>query len=81
MSVHVERRHKGLNNPLKLFKNPDYAIRTLQKINPIPIFPDFDSNGPFQPSIELQDILQRISRLSRFELMILLPTINQRLSQ
>jgi len=81
MSVHVERLHKGHENPLKAFRMPNCARRTVQKINPNPLLPDFDLNGPIQPSIELQDILRRIMAMSHLELMFVLQAINEQLQK
>jgi hypothetical protein len=84
----MDRKHKGKFNPFHMlnpFHMPKkityYDATTTSKNNSNSLLPDFDSKGPIQPSIQLQNLLQQIKGLSRFELVFLLKFVYNQLTR
>lgn len=80
LSVHIDRLHKGNFNPL--YNPTKISFHDAKKVlrnNSNSFLPDFESTGPIEPTIELFNLLQQIKTLSRFELIILLRAIHDRL--
>ena len=49
-------------------------------INSKSLLPNFEANGPIEPSVRLQNLLEQIKGLSRLELVFLMCAINNHLN-
>lgn len=81
LGVHIDRIHKGEFNPCHKKRGITFYDSTRKLgINSKSLLPNFEANGPIEPSVQLQNLLEQIKGLSRLELVFLMCAINNHLN-